>query len=1714
MLARLMGRVAPQKGAFPFLPTAGEGSIVGAHDQHSYLKLLSKPTRTNVTNEVAPLPGKARVPPWEINDCFEVSDISDLIIDCKTPTPNIVHSYFNKNLHQRIMFLDGGMGTRIQADRLEEKDYRGELFKDFDKKDSKGLPIYLKGNNDLLCLTRPELMRDIHMEYLRAGSDIIETNTFNATPVSMNEYGLPEIVYDINVAAAKLAKEACAQVTKENPNKPRFVAGAIGPTSRTLSVSPSVEDPSYRNVTWDELVEGYMEQIRGLVDGGVDILMIETIFDTQNAKAAIYAVDEYFETTGKERLPLMISGTITDASGRTLSGQTIEAFLISISHARPMTVGVNCALGAQQMKPFYEKLCEHHPGWVHVYPNAGLPNAMGGYDENPEEFAEHSHEYAELGLLNIVGGCCGTFPGHINQVFETVSIVPPRPLPIPSPQRCMKLSGLEPSYLDPKRGFIHVGERCNLMGSMKFRKLIESHKYDEALEICRAQAKSCADILDFNFDSDLINGQQAMGKFLRLCVTEPDIARLPFMIDSSKWNVVEEGLKTVQGKCIVNSISLKVGEELFLEQAKACLRYGAAVVVMAFDEQGQAAGYEDKVRICERSYKLLREQLDFPPEDIIFDCNVLTIATGLEEHNNYGLDFVRAVEKLRSTCPWSSFSGGLSNLSFSFRGLNSLRDAMHSVFLYHAIPLGLNMAIVNPGGLPPPVELDPKLRRLLTEVILNQSADGDHVERVLKYAQDVKEGKIGGDTSNPLQIKKSTPSQQKEFLANLKIKPVPVESEYTVKPLPGKARVLPWEINDCFEVEDISNLIINCETPAPNIVHSYFNQMLRDRIMFLDGGMGTRIQAEKLEEEDYRGELFKDFDKKDSKGLPIYLKGNNDLLCLTRPELMRDIHMEYLRAGSDIIETNTFNATPVSMNEYGLPETVHDINVAAAKLAKEACAQVTKENPNKPRFVAGAIGPTSRTLSVSPSVEDPSYRNVTWDELVEGYMQQIKGLVEGGVDILMIETIFDTQNAKAAIYAVDEFFETTGKERLPLMISGTITDASGRTLSGQTIEAFLISISHARPMTVGVNCALGAMQMKPFYKKLCEHHPGWVHVYPNAGLPNAMGGYDETPHDFADHQHDYAESGMLNIVGGCCGTFPTHINQVFDTVSIMAPRPLPNVTEKDKFMKLSGLEPAYFNSEHGFVHVGERCNLMGSMKFKKLIEGNQFDEALVICRAQAGSCADVLDFNFDSDLINGQQAMGKFLRLCVTEPDIARLPFMIDSSKWNVVEEGLKTVQGKCIVNSISLKVGEELFLEQAKTCLRYGAAVVVMAFDEQGQAATLADKIRICERSYRLLREQLDFPPEDVIFDCNVLTIATGLSEHDNYAIDFIKAVELLKRTCPYASFSGGLSNLSFSFRGLTSLRDVMHSVLLYHAIPLGLNMAIVNPGSLPVYDDLDKKVRTLVEEVIFNKSSDGNHVERMLKFAEKVREAKSKKPDQKESGKKQEAWRDDSVANRLAHGLVKGIDTYIIEDTEEARTQFDRPLHVIEGPLMSGMGIVGDLFGSGKMFLPQVIKSARVMKKAVAHLIPFMQEEKRLAALASGSDPDQPSWNGTVVLATVKGDVHDIGKNIVGVVLGCNNYDVIDLGVMVPCETILETAAKENADIIGLSGLITPSLDEMVQVANEMTVRGITTPLLVGGATTSKRHAAVKIAPKNGHAVHVLLHRFFQQRVVLMGR
>ncbi len=846
-------------------------------------------------------------------------------------------------------------------------------------------------------------------------------------------------------------------------------------------------------------------------------------------------------------------------------------------------------------------------------------------------------------------------------------------------------------------------------------------------------------------------------------------------------------------------------------------------------------------------------------------------------------------------------------------------------------------------------------------------------------------------------------------------------------------------------------------------------KLFKDRILILDGAMGTMVQSYNMTEADFRGDRFKDH--------PKDLKGNNDLLCLTRPDVVGEIHKSYFDAGADIVETNTFNANAISQFDYGMEDLAYEINLEAAKIAKS----VAKVYTDKPRFVAGALGPTNRTASMSPDVNDPGFRNITFNELKNAYYDQAKGLLDGGVDLFLVETVFDTLNCKAALFAVRTLLDERGVD-IPLLVSGTITDASGRTLSGQTVEAFWYSIRHADLTAVGLNCALGAEQIRPWLDELSTAADIYSFVYPNAGLPNEFGEYDESPESMASIIKEFADSGLVNLVGGCCGTTPTHIKAIAEVVKEITPRKIPDI---QPLTKLSGLEPVTIRPESNFINIGERTNVTGSVKFRRLIKEDNYEEALSVARQQIENGAQIIDVNMDEGLLDSEQAMETFLRLIASEPDIAKVPVMVDSSKWTVLEEGLKNLQGKGIVNSISMKEGEAEFIRQAKIVKKYGAAVIVMAFDEKGQADSYDRKVEICTRAYNILTNGVGFPPEDIIFDPNIFAVATGIEEHNEYGKDFIEATKTIKETLPGVHISGGVSNLSFSFRGNNGVREAMHSSFLYHAIQAGMDMGIVNAGQLIVYDEIAPDLKERVEDVLFNRHKEAT--ERLVEIADEYRGVKK-------SQKKDLSWRENSVEDRLSHALVDGIVDFIVEDTEEARQKYDRPIHVIEGPLMDGMNVVGDLFGAGKMFLPQVVKSARVMKKAVAHLVPFIDKEKDELGLTGKS-------NGKIVIATVKGDVHDIGKNIVGVVLGCNGYDIIDLGVMVPADKILSTARDEDADIVGLSGLITPSLDEMVHVASEMERLKFDIPLLIGGATTSRKHTAVKIEENySGPTIHVI--------------
>ena len=1645
-----------------------------------------------------------------------------------------VRTYLTALLQSQIAMYDGAMGTMIQnygkKNKLGEAEYRGERFKDWD--------CNVKGNNDMLSITMPEVIKNIYLEYLEVGgSNMIGTNTFSSTTIAMADYKMEAYAYELNYVGARLAREACDEVTAKDPTKPRFVFGALGPTNRTGSISPDVEDASKRNVTFDELVETYFEQACGLVDGGADVLIVETIFDTLNAKAALFAIGEYLEFSGLD-IPVFVSGTLVDQSGRTLSGQTGEAFYASIRHCKPLCVGLNCALGAQQMVPFVERLSKVVECFMHVYSNAGLPNAMGGYDDTPEDMANYNKIFFENQWLNMVGGCCGSTPAHIKALREMSSAFKPRKLPdVTRPK--MWLSGLEDLKVEDTHNhlglpFLNVGERCNIAGSLKFKKLMMAGDYGSAMDIAKKQVEDGAHVIDINVDDGMLDGVAAMQKFVKIAVTEPEISKRPFMLDASKFEIVIAGLKWCQGKPIVNSISLKVGEELFIEHATLLKKHGAAVVVMAFDEQGQAATEPEKVRICKRSYDILVNKVKFPPEDIIFDPNVLTIGTGMEEHANYGVDFINACKKIKEECPFVKISGGVSNLSFGFRGVTKIRESIHAVFLHHAIvESGMDVGIINSKELLSIHDMQDDMITLCENLVFNKipEATEDMLERTNweRACIEARKKKL------PL------PRKPRGRIVNKPRMQFPCDD---FKPRPATAPPAPSSdaAQNCIPnpylnsklthekiqaVRDKSSMDMSTTRidwqqessmyPAAyphfvrgrDSVRTYLTALLQSQIAMYDGAMGTMIQnygkKNKLGEAEYRGERFKDWD--------CNVKGNNDMLSITMPEVIKNIYLEYLEVGgSNMIGTNTFSSTTIAMADYKMEAYAYELNYVGARLAREACDEVTAKDPTKPRFVFGALGPTNRTGSISPDVEDASKRNVTFDELVETYFEQACGLVDGGADVLIVETIFDTLNAKAALFAIGEYLEFSGLD-IPVFVSGTLVDQSGRTLSGQTGEAFYASIRHCKPLCVGLNCALGAQQMVPFVERLSKVVECFMHVYSNAGLPNAMGGYDDTPEDMANYNKIFFENQWLNMVGGCCGSTPAHIKALREMSSAFKPRKLPDVTRPK--MWLSGLEDLKVEDTHNhlglpFLNVGERCNIAGSLKFKKLMMAGDYGSAMDIAKKQVEDGAHVIDINVDDGMLDGVAAMQKFVKIAVTEPEISKRPFMLDASKFEIVIAGLKWCQGKPIVNSISLKVGEELFIEHATLLKKHGAAVVVMAFDEQGQAATEPEKVRICKRSYDILVNKVKFPPEDIIFDPNVLTIGTGMEEHANYGVDFINACKKIKEECPFVKISGGVSNLSFGFRGVTKIRESIHAVFLYNAIMnSGMDVGIINSKELLSIDEIEPELKQACIDLVYNRHEGAT--EKMLELTQKEKKAIEER---KKGGngvakpKEENSWRKQNATKRLEHSLVNGISEYVNGDVEEARKDASKPLEVIEGPLMDGMNVVGDLFGAGKMFLPQVIKSARVMKKAVAYLLPFMEKEKRDIAIAEGRDPDAIDENddsqfaGKVLMATVKGDVHDIGKNIVAVVLGCNNYKVYDIGVMCSCEKILETAMEKKVDVIGLSGLITPSLDEMVVVAKEMKKKGFNVPLLIGGATTSKMHTAVKVAPNYFDSAHPVIH------------
>jgi len=1191
------------------------------------------------------------------------------------------------------------------------------------------------------------------------------------------------------------------------------VAGVLGPTTRMMSLAPGA--------TWKSMVEAYDEQIKGLVDGGVDLLMLEGVTDSLNAKAAIAAIDEYFERAKKKRMPVMISAQVAE-SGRTPSGQSVEAFCVSVKHAKPLAVGVGTSASPGQTKKHFRALGDLSLGWCQVCPSAS------GMD--PESFAAGVSDYAKEGLPNFVGGDGSALPSHIAAVAKKVQGSSPRRLPSLPASPYLQLAGLDACLVTPEEGFQVVGSQCTVMGSAKFKKKIGAYKatnkkkyLEEAMEVCTQQCEAGADILDFNLDSDLVSGQacpanSVMSAFMQMAAAEPKVARLPFMLCSCEWNTIKEGLKCVQGKSIVNGLTLMVGETEFLRIARECQRLGAAIVVLAItDEIEPAESFEDKVRILRRSYELLRTQLDFPPEDIIFDCHVLLM--GLPDFAPRASSFISAVAELKRSCPCVSFVGGVNNLSLPFRGLDMLRDALHSVFLYHAIPKGLNLAIARPGALPLYSEIDAETRTLCEELLLNASSDGAHLERFMafvnfrsnnvaclpvqqpglsKWAEDeegnwyrasavLKEAKENQRTLTQAR-QDSSPGAQKSFLKTLRCEVAC--SEEPVKPETGTGLPDPCRVDGFVNKDQLTGTITARGGARPDDVLKYLNAELKKRVCIIASPVQENVDTE-------------------------------------------DGYKAYFTSGADICGTNT------------LFSTAYEQSKAAAQLAKGAAAEVTRREAGKPRLVAGVLGPTGTPLS-SPGA------GATWDEVVAAYTEQVRGLVDGGVDLLAIEMVSDTLNAKAAIYAIDEYFSQAGKDRLPLLIGVSVAD--GRTQSGQTVEAFLVSVRHAKPLTVGVSGALGKGELKRLSQALAAASLGWCHA--------SVGATGETPDACAAGVLELTSDKLLNFAGSC-GATPAHVSAIAARVQAIVPRPLPTLP-RSPAMQLAGLEAYAVKQDGGFHMVGQRCNMNGSAKFKGLIdaykytkEGNTWEAALEVCTDQCAKGADILDMNFDSELIDSKWAMGKFLRLCATRPSVAKVPFVLSSKDWPVIEEGLRSVQGKCVVNAISLVQGEEEFLRLGRACMRYGAAVVVMTLDAPDSFPSLEEKVGAGQRAYRLLRSKLDFPAEDIILDCNVLPVGEGSS-----ARDFVDAVAELRRTCPSCSLIAGLGSLSLPFRGVAPLREALHSVFLHHAIPKGLNMAILDPGALPPYETIEAQTRKLCDEAVLGESADGGHAARLQAY------------------------------------------------------------------------------------------------------------------------------------------------------------------------------------------------------------------------------------------------------------
>lgn len=1371
--------------------------------------------------------------------------------------PDDIARYLNAEMKSRVVLFDGSLSSVLQSKKLSEADYRGERFKNFKDSDESGAPILLQGNDELLVFSKPDLIVEAHKEFLSAGADIIKTNTYRASPIAQRSFKLHRLAYDINKAAAQLAKKAVSEVAQKDTSKPRFVAGVISP------LGFSKRDLTSRDFSWEELVDSITDQVRGLSDGGVDILFIDAVSDTIFAKAAVYAIEELHDKLKRRRPPVLLGFSLTD-DGQTAFGQNIEALLISIKHTKPLAIGISTTQGSEKAKAWQQEIAAKSKCWTFFSSGAG---------SNPEAFAFNVSSFGKEGLVNILGGGAGILPKQIAALATSLNnLKPSRALPELGVAK-LELAGRTAVVIDPSAGLNVIGQGCTVQGSSKFRRLVEGYRaskvesrLQEAVEVAVDQCELGADVLEVNLDIDALDGRpnparEAMGRFIRFCEQEPKASK-PYALCSYEWRVIKEGLTSTQGRSIVNGICLMLGEEEFLKTAKQCMRLGAAIVVLAIGEKGVLESKEDKIRVLQKSYKLLRTQLDFPAEDIILDCQLCPL--GAPEQAANARNCVDAIAELRRTCPGASFVAGLGNVSLAFKDVPGLRDMLHSAFTKQAVPKGLNLVICQPGKLPIPTEVDAEGLGLCEEMILNSSVDGEHPSRFMGY--------LGFRSGNAIcmPIKPTTPSlgggeieawwqrpecvkeakeAQKQFLAKRR-KSTPAEqkahfqkitcevrcSAMPVSADPGFERLAGWQIASSAPAipgRQISPTISAKGNPTPKEVFGYVGSELSKRVLLLDGDMGAALQAKNLNDADFCGTRF-------GRDKAAKLKGNLAILPLTKPDVVEQLHLDFLKAGADICRTNTLMGDALIQRSYGTEAEVYELNKAAAQLAKKAAAAVSSQEPDQPRFVAGVLGACTLGGSQVPS----------WDDIVQALSEQLRGLVEGGADLLVIDQAADTLIVKAAIYAVDEFFEQTKKDRLPLIINAQVDSTTGRLPCGQTVGAFLTTVKHGRPLAIGLHLDTSKEQTKTAARCLAELNPGYTQISVAGGTAS----------------REFPVSGQANLIAGGQGSTVKDIQALATTLRAgVSARSLPRSPPGTGTLQLAGLEMCSVGPQDGLRLIGQRCSMTGSAKFKSLIQASQhcregvaWKAAVDFCAQQVEALADVVDFNLDSLDLDSRLLMGNLLRHVSADERVARSAFMVSSGKWEVIEEGLKNVRGKCIVNAITLLQSEAEFLRLAKASRRFGAAVVVMAIDRSNEVLKAQDRVRLCQHCYRILRSRLDFPPEDIIFDCSLGPLGGGNSSPQV----FLEAIAEVRRTCPGVSLVAGVSNLSVPWRNAKTLRDALHSQFLSLAVSKGLNLALVEAGALPRPSDLEEPTRGMCEEAVLDRSKDGGHYQRMTNF------------------------------------------------------------------------------------------------------------------------------------------------------------------------------------------------------------------------------------------------------------